>query len=104
MHKHVCNYFFTLDQYLVLAKLIGKKNKVEYAEIEKLEQSGLRYMNGHWMALFDRLIVQHASHNYGQKLFIRFTIVDGFTLQPIAYCDTASFETITRRGQESKNE
>jgi hypothetical protein len=106
LRRHVVNVTLPqnaqANQYLVIAKLIGKKNKVEYAEIEKLEQSGLRFSNGQWISVFDRLIIQHASHNFGQKLFIRFTLVDGFTLNPISYVDSAPFETITRRGQEKR--
>lgn len=67
-----------------------------------MEQSGLRFQNGNWTCTFEKLILHHASHNYGQKLYLKFILIDGFTLKQYASIQTASFETITRRGKESK--
>lgn len=91
-----------LAHLLIVCSLYGKKNQNEFVELEKLEQSGLRFQNGSWSCTFEKLILHHASHNYGQKLYLKFNLIDGFTLKQYASIQTASFETITRRGKESK--
>jgi hypothetical protein len=95
-NSHVATYY-------VVAKLLGKKNKLEYSEVETLEQVPLRQESQSlWTATFDNMIVQFASHNFGRKLFVRFLLFEGESKNPLTYCDTASFETITRRGTESR--
>jgi hypothetical protein len=54
---------------------------------------------------FENLVVNYSSHNHGQKLFIRFSLVDATKPSEdpeICFVDSSVFETITKRGIESK--
>merc|ERR1719487_522908 len=52
---------------------------------------------------FKNLVVKHSSHNHGQKLLLRFSVMtsNGHVLQ---FVDSAEFETITRRGIEKQRQ
>jgi hypothetical protein len=56
---------------------------------------------------FDNIIVTQSSHNHGQKLFLRFSLIDGKNRKEptiIGQLDTNSFQTITRRGKQKQRE
>lgn len=60
-------------------------------------------MPGHLQVYFEGLIVNYSSHNHGQKLFLRFSLIDDSQGEETEICftDGATFETITKRGIES---
>jgi hypothetical protein len=47
---------------------------------------------------FTQLLVKYSSHLNGQKLSIRFTLLDS-NGKPISFIDSYEFETITKRGK-----
>jgi hypothetical protein len=56
-----------------------------------------------WLAIFDDIVIQFSSHNNGQKLAIRFQLLDA-NMKPVCYVDSHEFETITKRGLEKIKE
>ncbi|KAL0485340.1 ankyrin repeat-containing protein with IPT/TIG domain, partial [Acrasis kona] len=56
-----------------------------------------------WLASFDDLVVQYSSHNNGQKLSVRFQLLDA-NMKPVCFVDSHEFETITKRGLEKIKE
>jgi len=93
---------YQTNHLLVVCSSHGRKTQNELVELEKLGQSGLRLTNGQLTCTFEKLILHHASHNYGQKLHLNFSLVDGFSYKEYGSVQSASFETITRRGKEKK--
>lgn len=68
----------------------------ELAE-KKFEEMG---NDKRWVAVFDNLIIKFSSHLNGQKLSLRFTLLDP-NKKTICYIDSGEFATITKRGKES---
>lgn len=91
---------FLPENLILKAKLCGLKKNQSIVEIENLTQNNLIKINNDWKCDFDNLVIQHASHNNGQKLFIRFSLE--YKDQVLYRVDTACFETITKRGIEKK--
>jgi len=56
-----------------------------------------------WVATFDDIIIQFASHNNGQKLSLRFELLDA-EKKTVCSIDSHGFETITKRGIEKLKE
>jgi ankyrin repeat protein len=59
--------------------------------------------NARWLSVFDDILVQFSSHNNGQKLALRFQLLDA-DKKPVCHVDTYEFETITKRGLEKIKE
>eukprot|EP01080_Neovahlkampfia_damariscottae_P001945 gene1945-1453_t len=53
---------------------------------------------------FDELLVKYSSHLNGQKLSLRFSLVDSQTKKLLSFIDSYEFETITKRGKEKQVE
>jgi len=56
---------------------------------------------------FDNIVVTQSSHNHGQRLFVRFSLMDISNRKDpiiIGQVDTKSFQTITRRGKQKQKE
>jgi hypothetical protein len=66
--------------------------------------------DGRWVAVFNDIFVQYASHNYGQRLALRFHLVminnDGGSDDDRVLCqaDSTEFQTITKRGLEKEQQ
>ncbi|EFC49553.1 ankyrin repeat domain-containing protein [Naegleria gruberi] len=56
-----------------------------------------------WVAIFDDIVIQFASHNNGQKLRIKFELLDA-EKRVVCSIESYGFETITKRGIEKKKE
>lgn len=56
-----------------------------------------------WISVFDDIVVQFSSHNNGQKLALRFQLLDA-DKKPVCHVDSYEFETITKRGLEKIKE
>jgi hypothetical protein len=56
-----------------------------------------------WLCVFDDIIMQHSSHNNGQKLALRFQLLDA-DKRVVCHVDSYEFETITKRGLEKIKE
>lgn len=91
---------YSPENLIVKARLCGLKKNQSIVEIETLAQTNFIQNNNEWKCDFDNMVIQHASHNNGQKLFIRFSLEHKESL--LYRIDTASFETITKRGIEKK--
>jgi hypothetical protein len=66
--------------------------------------------DGRWVAVFNDIFVQYASHNYGQRLALRFQLIitnsndsdDGERV--LCQVDSTEFQTITKRGLEKEQQ
>lgn len=86
----------------IKASLYGYKRLSRHTmELDSFGEQPLTNLNGDWGAVFDSLIVKHSSHNHGQRLFLRFVLLDD-SGKELCSVDSSEFETITRRGIESK--
>ncbi|KAG2393385.1 hypothetical protein C9374_006916 [Naegleria lovaniensis] len=56
-----------------------------------------------WIVVFDDIIIQFASHNNGQKLSLKFELLDA-EKKVVCSIDSYGFETITKRGLEKIKE
>jgi hypothetical protein len=54
-----------------------------------------------WFAKFDDILVQFASHNYGQRLCLKFELIDQGQIT-LADIQSKEFQTITKRGLEKE--
>lgn len=116
------NYFvekqnMTLQEFsrlIVRASLVGYKkpllvkDKLILSTLEDLPMAGqmphYQPLQANYTKLgFKNLVVKHSSHNHGQKLLLRFSVMttNGLVLQSV---DSAEFETITRRGIEKQRQ
>jgi ankyrin repeat protein len=59
--------------------------------------------NSRWLCTFDDLVIQFSSHNNGQKLALRFQLLDA-DKRIVCHVDSYEFETITKRGLEKIKE
>lgn len=64
-----------------------------------------------WVAVFNDIFIQHASHNYGQRLALRFHLVMGNadegsddSERVLCQVDSTEFQTITKRGLEKEQQ
>lgn len=96
------------EKLYIRAHLIGyKKLTKEKAVLSVLQQFSLTSDKEIIELTFDHMICKHSSHNHGQKLFIKFCLVDlsdrkhPKELQSI---QSAEFETITKRGVEKQRQ
>ncbi|KAL0484234.1 mtnX [Acrasis kona] len=99
-----------IDKLYVTSTLMGH-NKISQPKVIQSDMSkarvsiGKRLPQSHTIELhFDNIVVTQSSHNNGQKLFIRFTLVDGENEVFLAHVDSAIFQTITRRGKQKRRE
>jgi hypothetical protein len=117
------NYFIekqnmTIQEFsrlIVRASLVGYKkpllvkDKLILSTLEDLPMAAQMPLNYQPMQqcyakmAFKNLVVKHSSHNHGQKLLLRFSVITtgGLVLQSV---DSAEFETITRRGIEKQRQ
>ena len=79
-----------------LTKEIIEIETIQTVQIFKNEKNNLYLSNNkeEWFCIFDQLIIKESSHNYGQKLFLRFTFEFNNKLYSI---DSSNFETISKR-------
>ncbi|KAL0484246.1 tgrB1 [Acrasis kona] len=116
------NYFIdclklTAEQFsalIVRASLAGYKKPSPGKDIvvlgileEQKMPSVLNYSNKQRFVVrvsFRNLIVKHSSHNNGQKLLLRFSVIDPKEGNELKSIDSAEFETITRRGIEKQKQ
>jgi len=80
---------------------LGVLQKISFSS--QNESLNWRKEEGAVFVTFRSMIVKHSSHNHGQKLFIRFTLLDAEE-NAIDQVDTADFSTITRRGVEKQRQ
>mmetsp|Transcript_5369 Transcript_5369/g.20045 ORF Transcript_5369/g.20045 Transcript_5369/m.20045 type:complete len:442 (-) Transcript_5369:42-1367(-) len=66
------------------------------------EQPFVQTSDNRWLAIFDNCIVKFSSHLHGQKLALRFTLMDRSTGDSISFVDSKTFQTITQRGKEKQ--
>jgi hypothetical protein len=86
------------------ASVVGyDKMKREKVILSLLSEKTFQQTNDkRWICIFDNLIVKFSSHLNGQKLLIRFTLFDS-KKNILCFLDSYEFETITKRGRDSKN-
>lgn len=80
--------------------LIKKHNKMEvigYLDKQKFIQTA----DNRYLAMFNNCCCRFSSHSYGQKLSLRFTLLDDDN--DVCSVDSKCFQTITRRGREKQN-
>jgi len=77
-----------------------KRDKIILGELgeKKFQEESKRYF-----ATFDNLIVKFSSHLNGQKLSLRFSLLDS-QKNLVSFVDSFEFETITKRGKEKQVE
>lgn len=84
----VCGYDKVKRDKIILGEL-GEKKFIEE--------------NKRFIATFDNLIIKFSSHLNGQKLSLRFSLLDS-NRNCISFVDSFEFETITKRGKEKQVE
>mmetsp|Transcript_13074 Transcript_13074/g.19728 ORF Transcript_13074/g.19728 Transcript_13074/m.19728 type:complete len:334 (-) Transcript_13074:101-1102(-) len=60
-----------------------------------------RTSNGQYLAVFGNCCCRYSSHSFGQRLALRFTLIDE-NGNSLCHIDSKFFQTITRRGREKR--
>lgn len=80
--------------------LVKKVNRMEVIGFLD-KQTFVQTADNRYLAMFNNCCCRFSSHSYGQKLALRFTLLDED--KEICYVDSKCFQTITRRGREKQN-
>jgi hypothetical protein len=80
--------------------LVKKVNRMEVIGFLD-KQSFVQTADNRYLAMFNNCCCRFSSHSYGQKLALRFTLLENE--KEICYVDSKCFQTITRRGREKQN-
>jgi hypothetical protein len=76
-----------------------KRDRLILSELDQMKFS----KENEYKVSFTQLLVKYSSHLNGQKLSIRFTLLDS-NGKPISFIDSYEFETITKRGKGKKKQ